>query len=225
MMTLYTAVGRYEITGKGLPLVTAGGREYALTPHELLLWSSLAFRILTYDELKADFYRKEQELHILGELNFDHYLNRLIMRRLIASGRDCTGADALYDLLGRLYLQSIQTGFPVKALTFIKLCMRRGIPVRQAASIFHSQKLDPMEKQLVSLLNSQLLSTAELIQCAQKDIRRLKNKNELMECLYQDDNTDCDSLIIDSRFSEISIPVLTAITNLYFKQKVIFDIL
>ena len=55
MMTLYTAVGHYKITGKGLPLVTAGGRECALTPHELILWSSLAFRILTYDELKADF--------------------------------------------------------------------------------------------------------------------------------------------------------------------------
>lgn len=103
--------------------------------------------------------------------------------------------------------------------------MRGGIPVRQAASIFHSQKLEPMEKQLISLLNSQLLSTAELIQCAQKDIRHLKNKGQLMECLYQDDATDCGSLITDSRFSELSIPVLTAITNLYFKQQVVFDIL
>ena len=82
-----------------------------------------------------------------------------------------------------------------------------------------------MEKQLVSLLNGQMLSTAELIQCARKDIKQLKNKNELMECLYQDDNTDCDSLIIESRFTELSIPVLTAVTNLYFKQQVVFDIL
>lgn len=42
---------------------------------------------------------------------------------------------------------------------------------------------------------------------------------------YQDDATDCGSLITDSRFSELSIPVLTAITNLYFKQQVVFDIL
>lgn len=225
MMTLYTAVGRYKITGKGLPLVTAGGRECALTPHELILWSSLAFRILTYDELKADFYKKEQELHILGELDFDHYLNRLIMRRLIASGRDCTGADALYDLLGRLYLQSSHVSFPAKVFTFVKLCLHHGIPARQAASVFHSERLEPMEKQLVSLLNGQMLSTAELIQCARKDIKRLKNKNELMECLYQNDNIDCDSLTIESRFTELSIPVLTAITNLYFKQQIVFDIL
>ena len=217
MMTLYTAVGRYKMTGKGLPLVTAGGRECSLTPHELILWSSLAFRILTYDELKAAFYKKEQELHIMGELDFDHYLNRLIMRS--------TGVDALYDLLGRLYLQSSHIGFPAKVLAFLKLCLCHGISVRQAASVFRSEKLEPMEKQLISLLNRQMLSTAELIQCAQKDIKQLKNNDELMECLYQDDDTDCESLIIESRFSETSIPVLTAITNLYLKQQVVFDIL
>ena len=74
-------------------------------------------------------------------------------------------------------------------------------------------------------MNRQMLSTAELIQCAQKDIKQLKNNDELMECLYQDDDTDCESLIIESRFSETSIPVLTAITNLYLKQQVVFDIL
>lgn len=66
MMTLYTAVGHYKITGKGLPLVTAGGRECALTPHELILWSSLAFRILTYDELKADFIKKNRNCIFWG---------------------------------------------------------------------------------------------------------------------------------------------------------------
>ena len=225
MMTLYTAVGRYKMTGKGLPLVTAGGRECALTPHELILWSSLAFRILTYDELKAAFYKKEQELHIMGELDFDYYLNRLIMRRLIASGRDCTGIDALYDLLGRLYLQSSHTGFPAKFLTFLKLCLCHGISVRQAACVFRSEKLEPMEKQLISLLNRQMLSTAELIKCVQKGITQLKNKNKLMEYLYQDNDADCESFIIESRFSEKSIPVLAAITNLYLKQQIVFNIL
>lgn len=47
MLTLYTAIGNYRLTEKGLPLITAGGRDCALDAHELLLWSSLAFRILT----------------------------------------------------------------------------------------------------------------------------------------------------------------------------------
>lgn len=50
------------------------------------------------------------KLHILGELDFDHYLDRLTMRRLVASGRDCIGVDALCDLLGHLH------GHPAEAL-------------------------------------------------------------------------------------------------------------
>lgn len=37
MLTLYTAIGNYRLTEKGLPLVTAGGRDCALDAHELLL--------------------------------------------------------------------------------------------------------------------------------------------------------------------------------------------
>ena len=143
MLTLYTAIGNYRLTEKGLPLVTAGGRDCALDAHELLLWSSLAFRILTYQELRAEFYEKERELHILGELDFDHYLNRLIMRRLVASGKDCTGVDALYDLLGHLYVQPAPNGITVKAISFLKLILSRrlpppespgGIPYREAGA-------------------------------------------------------------------------------------------
>lgn len=91
-----------------------------LCPHEFLLWSSLAFRILTYEELRAEFYEKERELHILGELDFDHYLNRLIMRGLVASGRDCIGIDTLYGLLGHLYTQSVPDGILVRTVSFLK---------------------------------------------------------------------------------------------------------
>ncbi len=33
MLTLYTAIGNYRLTEKGLPLVTAGGRDCALDAH------------------------------------------------------------------------------------------------------------------------------------------------------------------------------------------------
>lgn len=82
MIRLFTAVGTYKLEESGIPVILAGGRECALDTHELLLWSNLAFRILTYQEAKAEFYAKERELHILSELDFDHYLNRLTLRRL-----------------------------------------------------------------------------------------------------------------------------------------------
>ncbi len=225
MLTLYAAIGNYRLTEKGLPLVTAGGRDCALDAHELLLWSSLAFRILTYQELRAEFYEKERELHILGELDFDHYLNRLIMRRLVASGKDCTGADALYDLLGHLYVQPAPNSILVKAISFFKLLFGRKFPLRKALMVFHSEKLDPMEKQVMALLRHQMLSTAELIGCTENGKQRLKNNNELMECLYHDETTDCDNIVTDCRTSETRFPVLTAVANLYLKQQITFQIL
>lgn len=225
MLTLYTAIGNYRLTEKGLPLVTAGGRDCALDAHELFLWSSLAFRILTYQELRAEFYEKERELHILGELDFDHYLNRLIMRRLVASGKDCTGADALYDLLGHLYVQPAPNSILVKAISFFKLLFGRKFPLRKALMVFHSEKLDPMEKQVMALLRHQMLSTAELIGCTENGKQRLKNNNELMECLYHDETTDCDNIVTDCRTSETRFPVLTAVANLYLKQQITFQIL
>ncbi|MCM1305264.1 MAG: hypothetical protein NC306_14340 [Butyrivibrio sp.] len=225
MLTLYTAIGNYRLTEKGLPLVTAGGRDCALDAHELLLWSSLAFRILTYQELKAEFYEKERELHILGELDFDHYLNRLVMRRLVASGRDCTGVDALYDLLGHLYVQPAPNGIAVKTVSFLKLILSRRLPFRKALAVFHTEKLEPMEKQVMALLRHQMLSTAELIGCAENGKRRLKDSSELMECLYHDEDSDCDSIVTDCRLSETRFPVLTAVANLYFKQQITFQIL
>lgn len=225
MMTLYTAIGNYRLAEKGLPLVIAGGRKYALDTHKLLLWSSLAFRILTYQELRTEFYKKERDLHILGELDFDHYLNRLIMRRLVASGKDCTGVDALYDLLGHLYVQPAPNSILIKTISFFKLLLGRKFPLRKALLVFHSERLEPMEKQVMSLLRHQMLSTAELIGCAEHGKRHLKNNSELMECLYHDETTDCESIVTDCRISETRFPVLTAVANLYFKQQITFQIL
>lgn len=225
MLTLYTAIGNYRLTEKGLPLVTAGGRDCALDAHELLLWSSLAFRILTYQELRTEFYEKERELHILGELDFDHYLNRLIMRRLVASGKDCTGVDALYDLLGHLYLQPAPNSIAVKTVSFLKLLFGRRLPFRKALAVFHAEKLEPMEKQVLALLRHEMLSTAEVIQCTENGKTRLKDSNDLMDCLYRERDVDCESIVTDCRVSETRFPVLTAVANLYLKQQVTFQIL
>lgn len=131
MMTLYTAIGTYKLNTSGLPTVMVGEQEYGLDSHELLLWSCLAFRILTYQELKEEFCQQEKDLHILGELGFDRYLNRLITRRLVVSGQDCTGVDALYDLMGHLHVQPIPSGMAVKTIGFLKLWLCRGTLLSQ----------------------------------------------------------------------------------------------
>lgn len=95
MIRLYTAVGTFKFNKHGLPTIVCADREYGLTSMELVLWSCLSFRILTYDELRKEFYEKERELHVLSEEEFDQYLNRLLQRKLVVCGEDYVGVDAL----------------------------------------------------------------------------------------------------------------------------------
>lgn len=225
MITLYTAIGNYKLNAHGLPTIFIGDNEYALDTHELILWTILAFRILTYQELKKEFYAKERELHILGELDFDHYLNRLKVRRLIASGQDCTGIDALYALIGHLHVQAIPGNLFLRTITFLKLWLISRISFAKASLVLHTEKPEPLEKQILSLVRHQTLSTAELILCIQNGTTRLHNSQELIELLYSDELTNCESILSDCRVNDSRYLVLTAIVNLYFKQRILFCLL
>ena len=225
MIILYTAIGNYKLNAHGLPTIFTGDNEYALNTHELILWTILAFRILTYQELKKEFYAKERELHILGELDFDHYLNRLKVRRLIVSGQDCTGIDALYDLIGHLHVQAIPGNLFLRTITFLKLWLISRISFAKASLVLHTEKPEPLEKQILSLVRHQTLSTAELILCIQNGTTRLHNSQELIELLYSDELTDCESILSDCRVNDSRYLVLTAIVNLYFKQRISFCLL
>ena len=225
MITLYTAIGNYKLNAHGLPTIFTGDNEYALNTHELILWTILAFRILTYQELKKEFYAKERELHILGELDFDHYLNRLKVRRLIVSGQDYTGIDALYDLIGHLHVQAIPGNLFLRTITFLKLWLISRISFAKASLVLHTEKPEPLEKQILSLVRHQTLSTAELILCIQNGTTRLHNSQELIELLYSDELTDCESILSDCRINDSRYLVLTAIVNLYFKQRISFCLL
>ena len=58
MLTLYTAVGSLQfvnVNGKPVPHVINNQKEYGMSKEELLVWSCLAFQILTYPELERLF--------------------------------------------------------------------------------------------------------------------------------------------------------------------------
>ena len=214
MIRLYTAVGTFKFNKHGLPTIVCADREYGLTSMELVLWSCLSFRILTYDE---------RELHVLSEEEFDQYLNRLLQRKLVVCGEDYVGVDALYALIGHLQLQAVPNSIPVKLLTFVKLLLSRKVSLKTALCIFHSVRLDPLESQVMQLLKNQDLSAAEVILCNENHISHLKDSTALMEALYNDEETDYNTLVTSARTSSSRIPVLSAIANLYLKQQIILQ--
>ena len=215
MIRLYTAVGTFKFNKHGLPTIVCADREYGLTSMELVLWSCLSFRILTYDELRKEFYEKERELHVLSEEEFDQYLNRLLQRKLVVSSD--------LALIGHLQLQAVPNSIPVKLLTFVKLLLSRKVPLKTALCIFHSVRLDPLESQVMQLLKNQDLSAAEVILCNENHISHLKDSTALMEALYNDEETDYNTLVTSARTSSSRIPVLSAIANLYLKQQIILQ--
>ena len=222
MITLYTAIGTYKLNRSGYPSVVSGEREYSLDTFELIMWSVLSYRISSYDELKDMFCEKVQELQITNERGFDHYLSRMLSRNLIASGKNSDGVEALYSLLGRLHIEILPNGIFTKILTFIDLVFHRNVPVRTALDVFYVEKTTPPENWVLSMLKHQSLTTAELIKCNEKAVTKLHNTDELIDILYSDEHTDCESIILDSFLSEERNTILTAVANLYLKQRVNF---
>ncbi|MBR2037021.1 MAG: hypothetical protein IKA09_04765 [Lachnospiraceae bacterium] len=222
MITLYTAIGIYKLNTDGRPSIIAGNEEYALDTYELILWSTLAYRILSYDELKEMFHEQLYELHVTNERGFEHYLNRLLSRNLIASGSNYTGVDALYSLLGRLHVEILPNGLLNQVLTFTKLVLSHSVPLRTALAVFHKEETTLPEKWVLSMIRYQPLTTAELILCNEKGIEQLYNNDQLIDALYSDEHTDYESIVKDSCISTARNNILTAVANLYLKQRVNF---
>ena len=131
MLTLYTAIGELKFkkntNGKPVPIVINNHQEYGLSMQELILWSCLAFQILTYPELQAAYQYRLQEDNHTENLPMSHYLNRLLFRGLITKGCGMTGIDSLYDLIGKLHIIPMQDSFFIRFLSCLLLLKNKKI--------------------------------------------------------------------------------------------------
>lgn len=227
MITFYTAVGRYELrndeNGDRHPVIILNNKKHILDLQEMILWSSLMWKIHTLDELRAIFYKKEREAHMLGELSFEEYLDKLEKRGLIVSGCDYVGIDALYNLLSKLYIIPVTGSLFTKLSAFLHLTFVRSIPFRVTKNIFVKDKLTGDEKLVLALTQQAVLSTAELIKCVRKGATDLASNDKVMDTLYDDEITTCDNIGIFSRFYAEQKPVLQAVSNLYLKKLILFE--
>lgn len=226
MIKFYTAVGRYVLRrddhGIQYPLVIAGGRECELDIQEMIIWSSLLWKIRTYDELKADYLKQARTAHVCLEAPFDGYINRLLQRGLIVSGMDYVGIDAVYALLSRLYVVPITDSLTAKLAAFVSLTFR-GVPFRITKNIFKRERLTDVEAQVMDIARQQMMSTAELIRCVQRGIGDVDTEDKLVEALYSDADTTDENIHIASRFEDLQPAVVEAVANLYLKKLLLFE--
>ncbi len=166
-MTLYTAIGKYELhenaAGDKLPHVLVHGEPKSLDIWEMITWSSLMWKILTFDELAKEFYAKEREAHILGEYSCEACLKRMEQRGLIVCGHGATAMDALADLLSELYVIPLRAKLPTKILAFLHLTFAKGVPFRVTRQLFTKPQLSDGEAYLLQAAEQELLTVDELV--------------------------------------------------------------
>ena len=224
---LYTAVGRTQVkgttNGQRCPMVILNNKEYILDLQEMVLWTVLNWRILTENEARNCYEKKQKELGYLSNRTFDDCMRRLVQRGLIAEGVGETDADALYDLLSELYIIPISENILLRIVSFVRLTFFCKVPYSVTKQVFGKDKRTPDEKKVMRLANQALLSTAEIIKCVECNTLDFTSEEQLMDTLYHDDLTTCDNIAETTRNLSTCRPVLNSIANLLLRRQIILE--
>lgn len=222
MITLYTAVGRYELrkneNGEKQPIVTVDQKEMALSREELLLWSCLMWEILTKEEAKTYFLKKAVRMDVSQE-RFDAVLQRLEVRQLVVSAQAEKGDIALYRLLAKLYVIPLESSFMVKVQAFFRFIFFEKLPLTVAKNVFQRENYTEMERRVLHLARKARLSCAEILACIANDEidTSIGNQSE-----FQKEKAR-DNLGFFLWFCDGHRKALEAISTLYLNKDMIFD--
>jgi len=222
VITLYTAVGRYELrknkNDEKQPIVTVDQKEMALSIEELLLWSCLMWGILTKEEAKTYFLKKAERVDVSQE-RFDAVLQRLEVRQLVVSAQAEKGDIALYRLLANLYVIPLESSFMVKVQAFFRFIFFEKLPLTVAKNVFQKENYTEMERRVLHLARKARLSCAEILACIANDEidTSIGNQSELKKEKAR------DNLGFFLWFCDGHRKALEAISTLYLNKDIIFD--
>lgn len=222
MITLYTAVGRYELrkneNGEKQLIVTVDQKEMALSREELLLSSCLMWGILTKEEAKTYFLKKAERMDVSQE-RFDAVLQRLEVRQLVVSAQAEKGDLALYRLLANLYVIPLESSFMVKMQAFFRFIFFEKLPLTVAKNVFQKENYTEMERRVLHLARKARLSCAEILACIANDEidTSIGNQSELQK------EKAHDNLGFFLWFYDGHRKALEAISTLYLNKDIIFD--
>lgn len=227
MTRLYTAVGRFEKrsegTGKTYPVILVNREEFKADIQEMIIWTALNWRILSLPQIVEKYAEKAEEAGYAADRTCEQCIARLLQRGLIVSGAGDAGVDALYDLLSSLYVVPTASSFFIKVVSFLKLTLLDGLPLRVTRRVFHREPMTEDEDRIIQLAGQTLLSTAEIIKCVEKGAYDLSTSDKVLEVLYNDDTTTCDNLPSLAKCFDCWQPVTAAVANLYLRKQIIFE--
>lgn len=204
-----------------LPIVTVGVKECILSIEEMVLWFCMIWNILTKEEL-TECYRKAKVAGIDPE-TFEHTLQRLEIRNLIAYTSGIKGDEALYALLENLYVVSITSDLLTKIKTFLYLVFIKRVLYAAAKRVFEREQYDPIQQKVLHLSKQTLLSSAEILKCIETGATDVSVSEKVLDALYDDDFNTCDNLGLFMRFYDHYREILEAVATLYLSGNIVFD--
>lgn len=112
--------------GQSYPVIIINQKEYCVDIQEMALWTALNWRLLDFPQIQAEYEKLERDCVIPARRTLENCLGRLCTRGLVASGTGETDFEALYDLLGGLYVVPLSESLPLKLTAFLKLTVQKG---------------------------------------------------------------------------------------------------
>ena len=225
--TLYTAVGRFErrynSCGRSCPVIVLGGKEYMVDMQETVVWAILNWRIVRKEEIGALYDEMIRKSGAPVERSWEACVERLLVRGLLVAGSGQTEYDALYDLVSSLYIIPTDGSFPLRFAAFLKLTLGNHVPFHTARKLLKKDRRTAGETKVMHLARQALLSTAEIIMCTEKGIRRLSDENSILNHVYNDQDTTCDNISSTVKSAPGTRDITLAVANLYLRQQIIFE--
>ena len=221
----YTAVGHFcrktDANGRTYPVILVNQEEHMVDMQEMAVWTVLNWRFLHLEQIEMKYGQLAGELPP-ARRTLETCLNRLEMRGLIARGVGDTDFEALYDLLGGLYVVPLSESLPLRLATFWKLLLD-GVPFAKARQLFQKDRPSAREVQVLALSRQALLSTAELIKCAEVGATDVSTDEKLMKALIDNDYTTSVSIVFEMLEAEQRTPITMAVASLYLRKQIIFE--
>ena len=142
---------------------------------------------------------------------------------LIVSGHGITAADALHDLLSKLYVIPVTANLISKGAAFLHLTFFKKVPYKVTKHIFDKPRLSDAESKVMKLAGQNRLSVGELIKCVECGIVDVSTNDKLMDSLYTDDITTYKNIGTLFRACDACNPVLEAVASLYLNKHILFE--
>ena len=219
--TYYTALGHFQRRSSGLgrsyPVIIINQMEYCVDIQEMALWTALNWRLLDLSQIEAEYHKLDRDCAIPALRTLENCLGRLCTRGLVASGTGGTDFEALYDLLGGLYVSPLSESLPLRLAAFLKLTLLKGVPIFKARELFQKDRPSEEEAQVMALSRQALLSTAEL------GVRDISIDEKLMDALYNDEDTTSDNIADMMLTAKNRERITAAVANLYLRKQIIFQ--